>query len=74
MAAISPKSESVSAIIRSYKSAVTKHVHRLGYTFEWQPRFHDHIIRDDAEYRRIAYYIEPNVENWESDCFFGMVK
>ena len=48
MAAISPKSASVSTTIRSYKSAVTKQTHRLGYTFEWQPRFHDHIIRDEA--------------------------
>ena len=48
MAAISPKSESVSTTIRSYKSAVTKQTHRLGYPFEWQPRFHDHIIRDEA--------------------------
>ena len=74
MAAISPKSASVSTIIRSYKSAVTKQTHRLGCTFEWQPRFHDHIIRDEVEYRRISYYIETNVENWETDCFFGMVK
>ena len=48
MAAISPKSASVSTTIRSYKSAVTKQTHRLEYTFEWQPRFHDHIIRDEA--------------------------
>jgi hypothetical protein len=50
MAAISPKSASGSTMIRSYKSAVTKHAHRLGYSFEWQPRFHDHTIRDDADY------------------------
>jgi len=61
----------VSSIIGSYKSAATKHAHRLGYDFEWQDRFHDHIIRNDAEYRRIAHYIETNVENWETDCFFG---
>jgi len=30
MAAISPKSGSVSRVIGSYKSAVTKHAHRLG--------------------------------------------
>ena len=48
MAAISPKSASISTTIRSYKSAVTKQTHRLGYTFEWQPRFYDHIIRDEV--------------------------
>lgn len=51
------------------KSAVTKHARRLGFEFEWQARFHDRIIRDDAEFQRIARYIENNVSNWESDTF-----
>jgi hypothetical protein len=36
MAAISPKSNSVSTILRSYKSAVTKHANRLGLDNGWQ--------------------------------------
>ena len=44
MSKISPKRNSVSTIIRSYKSAVTKHAHRLGFEFQWQSRFYDHII------------------------------
>jgi REP element-mobilizing transposase RayT len=70
MATISPKPNSVSAIIRSYKSAVSKHAHRLGFDFNWQTRFHDHIIRNDAEYQRIANYINANPENWETDKFY----
>ncbi len=70
MAKISPKPGSVSTIIRSYKSAVTKHAHRLGFEFEWQERFHDHIIRDDAEYQRIANYIATNPLKWEDDKFY----
>jgi REP element-mobilizing transposase RayT len=62
---------SVSAIIGSYKSAVTKHAHRLGFTMEWQERFHDHIIRDNAEYQRIAEYIRNNPLNWEIDKFYN---
>jgi REP element-mobilizing transposase RayT len=54
MSAISPKPGSVSTIIRSYKSAVTKHCNRLGFPFAWQPLFYDHIIRDDESYQRIA--------------------
>jgi REP element-mobilizing transposase RayT len=69
MALISPKSNSISAIIRSYKSAVTKHANRLGLPNGWQPRFHDHIIRDDAEYQRISNYIITNPENWGKDTF-----
>jgi REP element-mobilizing transposase RayT len=61
---------SVSAIIGSYKSAVTKYARRLGYDFQWQSRFHDHIIRNDNEFQRIARYINANPENWKSDNFF----
>jgi REP element-mobilizing transposase RayT len=70
MAAISPKTHTVSAIIRSYKSAVSNHVHRLGYDFVWQERFHDHIIREDAEDKRIANYIVNNPANWNEDKFY----
>ena len=64
-------SGTLSAIIGSYKSAVTKHTHRLGYNFVWQTRFHDHIIRNNDEYRRIADYIIRNPESWKNDKFFG---
>jgi REP element-mobilizing transposase RayT len=71
MANISPKTGSVSTIIRSYKSAVTKHAHRLGLIMEWQERFHDRIIRDDAEYQRIVGYIINNPMNWKDDKFYN---
>ena len=61
----------VSSIIGSYKSAITKHANRLGFRIDWQARFHDHIIRDDAEYSRIAEYIETNVVNWTTDKFYN---
>lgn len=60
---------SLSSIIGSYKSAVTKHAHRLGYTHEWQSRFHDHIIRDGRSFKRIQQYIITNPENWKEDKF-----
>ena len=66
---ISPKSGSVSAIIRSYKSAVTKNAHRLGFDFKWQSRFHDHIIRDGKSFENIRNYIFENPMNWENDGF-----
>ncbi len=66
---ISPKSGSVSCIIGSYKSAVSKHTNRLGFEFEWQERFYDHIIRNDKSYIRIANYIINNPQNWENDKF-----
>ena len=59
----------LSSIIGSYKSAVTKHAHRLGFGFEWQPRFYDHIIRDNESYERIRNYIINNPKNWDNDKF-----
>src|SRR5690606_38669196 len=61
----------VSSIVASYKSAVTKHANRLGLDIGWQPRFHDHIIRNDAEYQRISDYIIHNPANWTDDKFYS---
>jgi REP element-mobilizing transposase RayT len=69
--AISPKSGSVSTIIRSYKSAVTKHAHRLGFDFAWQTRFYDHIIRNDVSFRKISDYIMNNPVKWNMDKFYN---
>lgn len=71
MSGISPKSDSVSTIIRSYKPAVSKHAHRLGFEFKWHERFHDHIIRDSDEFNRISIYIRNNPANWEKDKFWN---
>lgn len=69
MAKISPKCGSLSTIIRSYKSAVTKNARAINFDFAWQPRFHDHIIRNEMEFDRIANYIKNNPENWNADKF-----
>ena len=53
MAEISPKSGTISTIIRSYKSVVTKNAHFIHADFEWQTRFHDHIIRNSESFERM---------------------
>ena len=70
MASISPKSGTLSTIIRSYKSAVSKHAHRLDFGFAWQRNYHEHIIRDRNEHARIAEYVENNPINWGIDRFY----
>lgn len=70
MANISPKSGTISAIVRSYKSVVTKNAHFFHADFGWQPRFHDHIIRNAPEWERIQTYIENNPMNWKEDKFY----
>ncbi|MGB7786647.1 MAG: hypothetical protein WBL27_11140, partial [Salinimicrobium sp.] len=59
----------LSSIVGSYKSAVTKHANRLNLEFGWQPLFYDHIIRDQRSFEKICRYIQTNVENWKEDKF-----
>lgn len=59
----------ISSIIGSYKSAVTKHANRLGYPHQWQKLFYDNIIRSNNDYQRISNYIVSNPENWTQDKF-----
>lgn len=61
----------VSSIIGSYKSAVTKHCNRLGFEFGWQTRFYDHIIRDGRAFENISNYIINNPEKWDIDKFYA---
>lgn len=70
MSKISPKSGSISTILRSYKSVVTKHAHCIHANFYWQERFHDHIIQNSESFERIQSYIENNVTNWKEDKFY----
>ena len=56
-----PKSGSISAIVRSYKSAVTHRAGENGYTeFSWQARFYDRIICDEASLANVRFYIVEN--------------
>ena len=59
----------ISSIIGSYKSAVSRHSHRLGFEFAWQSRFFDHVIRDGDAFQRISEYINHNPLNWHEDDF-----
>jgi REP element-mobilizing transposase RayT len=35
----------------------------------WQPSYHEHVIRDEQEYFRIRQYIINNPAKWEDDTF-----
>jgi len=61
---ISPKSKSLGAIIRSYKSRVTRECRECNLDFVWQPRYHDRIIRDENELMIKRIYIKNNAIKW----------
>lgn len=70
MSSKSPSPNTLSSIIRSYKSAVTKYCNRLQLPFAWQTRFHDRVIRDDGSLERNIEYIRNNPVHWQEDEFY----
>lgn len=61
--------QSISKIIRSFKSAVTKQCREQKLFFGWQSRFYDHIIQNKKEYYQIKKYIYNNPINWLKDPY-----
>ncbi len=62
------KPNSLGSIINQFKSVCTKKIWKSGYpNFAWQPRFYDHIIRDEISLYKIKEYIRKNPEMWERD-------
>jgi putative transposase len=45
-------------------------MHKTHADFAWQSLFHDHIIRNNAEFERIQNYIAKNPKNWKEDRFY----
>jgi len=51
-----------------FKGSVTRWCHSHGFEdFQWQSRFHDHIIGNDKSLQNIRNYIHFNVEKWQDD-------
>ncbi|MEN8122699.1 MAG: hypothetical protein ABFS35_20325, partial [Bacteroidota bacterium] len=59
----------ISRIFNWYTGRVTFESRKIDKNYGWQPRFYDHIIRNDAEYHRIKNYIINNPSNWNNDKF-----
>lgn len=65
-----PQSKNLASIIRGFKSAVTTQARKMGDTnFNWQSRYHDHIIRDAQSFHNIEQYIINNPAKWDADMF-----
>ena len=66
-------------IIRQIKTFSSKRINELrkrnGYepfptNGIWQKSYHDHIIRNDEDYRRIWQYIDDNPAKWKEDRYY----
>ena len=67
MCKITPQSKNLASIIRGFKSSVTLFARKQGIPFVWQPRFYEHIIRNEESLCEIRNYIFNNPLNWEKD-------
>jgi REP element-mobilizing transposase RayT len=62
------KPGSLQAIMHAYKAAVTRWCRQNGHdAFAWQPRYYEHIIRNDQDLARIRQYIRDNPAQWAND-------
>lgn len=62
-----PAPASLGAMIAGFKSAVTRRINRSAGTPGapvWQRSYHEHVVRDEAAYRRIEAYIRDNPRRW----------
>lgn len=68
-----PRPGSLGAIVGGFKAAACSRINLLrgtpGFPV-WQRDFHDHIIRNDDEYRRIVAYIRNNPLRWAEDTLY----
>ena len=58
---------SLSKIIRWFKGRTTFEIHKLGFFFQWQRNYYEHIIRNEKSYDEIYAYIQSNPQMWIRD-------
>jgi REP element-mobilizing transposase RayT len=66
--------QTISSIIGSFKSICTKKINKIQNQtfFGWQPRFYDHIIRNEKSLNAIRQYIRDNPINWCEDKLYRL--
>ena len=65
------KTSTLSAIIGSYKSGVSRLTRQAFPGLElWQGSFFDHVIRDEKDLLTHYEYIRMNVDRWQKDKYF----
>jgi len=60
----------VGEIVRGFKARCTHAVNKIRQTPGtpvWQRNYYEHIIRNEADYNRIAEYVANNPQRWMED-------
>ena len=60
-------------IVGKFQMQTSKHINIIRNTQgqkNWQPNYHDHVIRNNLAYQRIKQYIINNPAKWNDDKFY----
>ena len=64
-------SQTLGAIVRGYKSSVTKQLGLMGFKGKlWQGNYYEHIIRNEYSYQTLSEYVINNPLKWIDDKFY----
>ena len=58
------------AVIPHFVSTFKRFCHREIGKGIFQRSYHDHVIRGEADYKKIWEYIDTNPARWQEDCFY----
>lgn len=61
---------SISSFVAGFKAYTTKLINAARHTpgaKVWQPNYHEHVVRNDAELERLRRYVEGNPAEWPRD-------
>ena len=58
------------AVIPHFVSTLKRFCHQDLEARIFQRSYHDHVIRSEADYRKIWEYIDTNPARWRDDCFY----
>ncbi len=65
-----PRSSRPTMLIPTIIAALKKMINKsIGFSM-WQRSYHDHIIRNEADYQRIWAYIDENPARLTEDCYY----
>ncbi|WP_409967861.1 transposase [Bengtsoniella intestinalis] len=56
--------------LKSFTTLKYNEMHNQKNLKLWQRSYHDHIIRNEAEYLKIWNYIDTNPFKWADDCYY----
>ena len=62
-----PQRDNLAAVVRGFKAGVGALAKQNGLVFGWQSRYHDRVVRNGTELKKIQQYIANNPVRWKHE-------